>query len=905
MVDFVEKATLLVVDKSSKSLRKVNRELVKLTKSAKAAGKLKIELRGLAVSARKVNALNDAIRRLPTSKTVNIRVNKGALKSIAPTTVPVSPKLVGKGAFNTALRASLKTKVPFTVPVHPKLAGKTQFNTELRTFLKKSHTVDVKPSVTGGSGGATASGGSGGVGLAGAAAVGTGLVGPRRGRLAPLSTTAFPGNLPAAFNIATAYLTVRAFTLAGQTALKATVEGQSVETQTELVVADPAVVNELKTLGRSFARNASQVTIARGREIAKDLYVTGFRGEVLASVGAMIARLEGAAIGANPQKAGEITLLANKMGNLAAVTDDPLRAAKLAEGIFKASLLQGETFSASAMISALRIAGVAQGIDEQGLLRFATATDELGKSVGIGTKRLVQVLTTSLDQAGAGSGVAKGIVKSLISAGLRGKDGVADNELLSRDPLRFVEEVIGKKLRDQGIDARDTDQRAAAKKALTAMGIQGTALRLVLNELAAGAERDKSLALAQGMDPSRVNTAASDDLGFQIKEIITQFKSFSSETLNPLFEVMAPAASDVAAFLKELSFAEGLGGQMQRIGLVIGTAASAIVAARLAISGFQKLSGMGGLTTAGTTLTKAGFDLSRAAAMMNAAGAGAGAGAGLAGAAGAGAVAGNRGVLMRIATNLPLIATGMGAIAEMDRTAGMTEKERIAERDANDAKITRGAEKWLDSTLGPWFVDTFATRQDDLDARKAIKDAEVTATQADAIAAALKANLYDPVSPVTAVEQATGLTDLTEDQAGLISELKYLRQEFANAKRLGDRGGFQTQILQTQINEVLTGLKDQGIDPTAITGDLGETISPLQQAFASHVDGLSAVAPALDASAAQFGPTAAQGLLAMGPQIGVAIGNAAAAIIERAGINMPSMPTDDEPRLDTGASMPY
>jgi hypothetical protein len=245
---------------------------------------------------------------------------------------------------------------------------------------------------------------------------------------------------------------------------------------------------------------------------------------------------------------------------------------------FQAAALQGETFNASTFLSALRISGKAQTLNEEGFLRFALATDELGRILGSGVQRMSKILTIRQADAGAGGGVAKGTVDRLIKMGMRGKDGLSDEQRqrFDQDPLGYIAGVVNKLAAEKGLDPTKVEDRPQVAQLLTELGFVGREARAILNEIAANAEREKAIPLGLSIDPTRLDEAAADDLGFQLRNLAEQFKSFSAETLKPLFEILAPGVRVVADFLQSLANAEGTAAQLKRLGVVAGIAAGAL-----------------------------------------------------------------------------------------------------------------------------------------------------------------------------------------------------------------------------------------------------------------------------------------------------------------------------------------
>lgn len=937
MPSFVEEAILRVKDQSSSKIAKINRELASLFRTARNGRDIRINVTGLTAAARDADRLTRAIRGLPSRRSIQVNMNTGPGTAI--------------GKVNDLERRirrldSQRITVPVSLPgMASALADLRRMQTSVAAINRTSVRPNVRTPIPAAGPVATPTGAAAFAATPRTTATrGTGF----GGAFNALSTTPFPGNLPAAFNIATAYLTVDAARIVARTAIDATLEGQAVETSTQLIIRDEATRQQVESVGREAAAGTTQVSIARGEKIARDLFVTGFRGEILEGLAPHIARLESAAVAINPEAAQSITTLANKMGNLAAVIEDETRAQELATGVYRAAVIQGETFNAPSLISAIRIGGFAQTIDDEGLVRIAASTDELGRSTGSGLQRLGKILTTQLSQAGAGSGVAKGIVEDLIAAGVRTPTGVADPERFAQDPLGWVEEVIGGLVRAQGLDPRDTEDRSEVRELLQQMGIQGTALRLVLNELSAGNERDRALALSRGLDPAATETAAADDLGFQLKNLTEQFKSFSSEGLDPLFSTLAPGVRTVADFLQQLALADDAGAGLRRLSASAGALAVIIGGLRVGSKLFDRF---GGIRTAGVQLSAAGTSLQTAAAALQRAAAVQG-GAGLAG--GAGAVAGmgrggrNPAPLPRAGGVLGMIglfgASQIVGLEGRDRAAAIQRagpnatdieitEARIAIANERGAALNQDAEALLVSTaVGRWLNDRF-TSQADIDSgrmvpreglagilggytlseaareeeRVAAAVAELTETLDRQIAVFNRNNarIADPDRSEASRENLVGQqVNVAENIAAALSELP----SDVRAEQVANMQETLGESLMVQIEELRGVDQDRAASLEMVANNFDDVLTnsaaDMEAVFMTGADNLNSVGPTIDAAAAAFGPTAGEGILTVADEFGrrVAVQIAQASV----GINLPApVARPAEPRLDTGTLTPF
>jgi hypothetical protein len=76
-------------------------------------------------------------------------------------------------------------------------------------------------------------------------------------------------------------------------------------------------------------------------------------------------------------------------------------------------------------------------------------------------------------------------------------------------------------------------------------------------------------------------------------------------------------------------------------------------------------------------------------------------------------------------------------------------------------------------------------------------------------------------------------------------------------------------------------------------------------AFEEGATGLASVVPELADAGGQFGDNAGQGLLALAPQIGQAIGEATLSILGELNIDVGGNLPPQQPRLDTGPALPF
>lgn len=865
MPSYVEQATLRVKDESTTKIKKINRSLNDLFRTARKGRNIPIKFTGLERAERQLSTVRRLIQQMPRSRTV-----------------PITVRVRGMSEFTRKLTA-LSNRKAVVVPI--RLSGIDQSISKaqrLLSLLNRLSQRQVTPNV-----GLRQTGSVGaGPRAAGLRAMGGAYVG---GALGALSTTPFPGNIPTAFNIAAAYMTVRAAHVTARTAVDATLEAQASATKTELIIPDQVVQEMLTNLGRQAAAGTDMVSITRGKEIARDLYITGFRGEVLEGLAPLIARLEGAAFAIAPDKAESIATLANKMGNLAAVTEDAARAQELATGIYKAAIIQGETFNAPTLISALRVSGVAQTINEEGLIRFAAATDELGRRSGSGLQRFIKILSTDVAKAGAGSGVSKGVVAALIAAGVRGEKGVTgeNRNLLETNPGKFIEDVVGGLVREQGLDPRMTGDRAQVKALLQEMGFVGAELKFVLNELAAGSEREKALLVAAGFDPDRVEGVTVDDMGFQIKNLVQQFRSLSSEGLTPLFEVLAPLTGSVADFMKELAFDESPNAQLKRLGFAAGIAAGALGLIRGTSSLLSRISPS---QRAATALTGSAVKLDAAAAALQRAAGSQTAASGGKGVVGASGGSGGR---PRVRTGL-----GFGRMFLSGMTAYTMATSDLSPKAAEDRRedIKAGTQSAFEA-IG---LGDFARRADE---RNTTLEEKARRGEVSVFLRFLRSlgGVPLPETSPNAVAAQQAEARRREGEAKISRLLAVMER---NEARIGDptRSEASRQNLEAQQSYLMDQIKSVAAESSLdLATVLGENQSALALTFS---EGSDQIGQTITTSAGEFGPIVGQTLLGYADQMGQAIGERTAAALRGVTINTNVQAVEGSSPMDTGERIP-
>lgn len=418
------------------------------------------------------------------------------------------------------------------------------------------------------------------------------------------------GTFQGVVRIAVAYATLTGAVTIAKTAFNASLASQSAETRQKIILNDPELRSLAKQVAASAVAASERVTATRATEITTDAIVGGLRGDILKTVVPRLAQLEGQSQLIDPKRAEELTLLTNKILNLANATDSAEKSISLAEGVFRASIAAGESFNAATTIAALRTSGFANTLDPKGLVGLSLAIDALGQRAGSSLQRLQKELITPLSQAGAGAGISKGSVRSLVSAGIRDETGISkkDAEFFRRDPALFIQTVLKDRLQKNGVN---TDDRVETELALAKAGFAETSRRLISDALSSIDEAARARKLVEQVNFSGVEDAAAGDLGAALKNLTAGFDTFASSVLTPLNEKAAPLVNSLGQFLERLGTS---GTQVEKLGAI-----AAVVAGTFGLYAGAKTVGsmlMSPLTGSATALNGSAAALTRAAVAL-------------------------------------------------------------------------------------------------------------------------------------------------------------------------------------------------------------------------------------------------------------------------------------------------
>ncbi len=448
-------------------------------------------------------------------------------------------------------------------------------------------------------------------------------------------------------SIARAIITSYGAIKIGSAALTAVNASQAQDTRERSIFRnDPDTIKAIEDAARSAVLSTSRIDYTRGREIATDVSLGGVTNANLPQFTDLFTRTESAIGALFPGLEKSVTLFNNKMINLANASDDIVRSSELVKGGAQGIAAAGESFNAPTTTAALRTSGLAPTIDAHGLANFILLTDAMGQNIASGVTRLQKELFTPAEQAGAGSGLAKGAVKNLAERGLRGYQS-DEQSLFNRDPAKFIEDVLGPRFRKAGVDTNNPD---SIKKYIQTAGFNATSQRLILNTLTSQDERARQLKAVSGLDPNDPNAGTQGNLLLATNDLIASFNTLSSTVLTPLAETAAPLVSGIADYTEKVALT---GSTFDRLKIAVEAAVAAFAVYKAGSSVLQAI--FNPLNVSATALTGSAGALTRAAIALG----GASVASGAAGTAGA------------VAAGAGVTATGAGVASKLFKVAGI------------------------------------------------------------------------------------------------------------------------------------------------------------------------------------------------------------------------------------------
>lgn len=872
MPDFVEQATLRVKDQATKPIRKINGELTKLLKQME-----KVEKQGKALSRLHINftgisgAINDVNRLLSTmrqvkSKNVNLRARVSNPKTI-------------RNELNTLARTR-EAKIRAT-------AANVKATRTLLNNLSRNRTVSINTRMNG-------------VGLT----PGAGMTGTVRVDTAGLRS---------ALRASWAEL--------GHEIRMAVVEGfrrgaasQDVaSTRLQLQDLAPAQARQVNALGGNLAAEFTAFTRGEIQGALSEL-IPVVRGdqEALNLISREVLRMAQlqVALGSSAEQAIDQAFLFAKAGESAGrFTDadgniDKEGVDQFFDLLTKGMIEFGREIDANLVRTLTKSLRASRfGLDERGFLTSLLVAEEQGSTAGVGINQLIKQLS--------GERIQKRQLAELIRLGLVGQKevktgtqggkvvtevvaaGAVDEDLLRSNIQGWVLENIIPVMEREGFDPANAVDASRFAGSITS---DRTATDALVNAILRAQEiRDTvDRALAKDTSDARVDDILATSFLLQLEEVRGQFSSVLGEVARSMETVLLPALNVVSDGLQGLaSFLSGPDGEGDplRTGAV---AAGGVATTGAALFGGKKLLDLF------NPLNKSAVALNGSAAQLNAAATALQRAAGAQGAAGLGQGTG-RGKGGAGRPNLGLgggraLLTGVGALglATMDSSPEAAE----VRSDAIEKGVRSAFESIGLGDFAKWMNDRRAENE------QLAREGEVGwLTRVLNSAAGQPLPAADPVL-VAAKEQAAmdaetsaridRLLGVIERNADRIASPD--NSEKADLNLLKQQSNLAAQIL------ALGGEQDAIVE--ALTSE-GVSSEMLRQAFEQGAEGLSAVFPELLTAADEFGPRAGEGLLAIAPQMGQAMGEAAAAALANTQLSIRPNRSDAVPSLDQGAAQPF
>lgn len=380
------------------------------------------------------------------------------------------------------------------------------------------------------------------------------------------------GTFAGVVRIATAYATFTGAVNIARAGVSATNESQAQDTR-ELSIFrnDAAMRDAINSAARQAALETSRLDLTRTRQIATDLALGGVGQSNLPQFTTLFGNTESAIGALFPGLEKSVTLFNNKMVNLANASDDIVRSSSLVRGGAQGIAAAGESFNAATSIAALRGSGLAPTINEKGLANFILLTDAMGQNISSGVTRLRKELFIPAEQAGAGSGIARGAVSNLNERGLRNYS-TREQARFAQDPAGFIEEVLAPRIRARGVDTND---REALTKFVETAGFNATSQRLIIATLTSIDERQRQLQVVSGLDPSAPNAGTEGNLLLASNDLVKSFNTLSASILTPLFQAAAPFVTQFATFTEKVAIT---GSTMDKLGIAATAVAGSFAA---------------------------------------------------------------------------------------------------------------------------------------------------------------------------------------------------------------------------------------------------------------------------------------------------------------------------------------
>jgi hypothetical protein len=873
MANFVEQATLLVKDKATKDIRKVNKELNKLHKTADRLKSMPIKMTGITAAIRDVTRLGDQLRRLPRSKTISVRIQKaGSLAG-------VRNSLKG-GDLQVAVRpAATKASV-------------AAFARDLRTALKAhKFTVHVRPIV-----------GNINSQVAGSVQT-TPRTGGQRVRLDYSGLDQMLRNSWARLGMTIEQAVIRGFE---RGASAQDVAG----TRLGLQGLNPQQAAQVGSLSAQLSGEFQSFT--RGEiqgSLAELLPVVRGDAEALGLVSREILRMAElqVALGSTAEEAIDRAFLFAKAGESAGrFTDaegniDRAGIDQFFDLLTKGMVEFGREIDANLVRTLTKSLRTSKfGLDERGFLTSLLLAEEQGSTAGVGINQLIKQLSGERIQKKQMSRLIElGLVSSreIVTGTEGGKpvteiivEGTVGEDELRENPAAWVNKYVIPVMRKAGFDPANAVDAARFAGSITS---DRTATDQLTAIILRNAEIEDTVtrALAKDTSDETVDAILDKSLLLALEEAGGQFTNVLGEVARSAEGVLIPAMNTVAdGFSALANFISGPDGEGSLTRTLAVTAGGTAAVATGAVVGKKALNALNPLTGSAAALTGSATNLNAAAAALQRA-----AGAQTVGGAGRGAGGGKGrswsasvGSLLRYVPALALAGAGAAGVSSDMELMGLSEEERKTVIDAElEATVERtaGWNRWLedlsDKWLGESVTDSLVTRQSERDAKASMNREIFNRTQ-------------------YGMGQQAAMIDFAKVNR-LIAVMEL------NAEKMHMEGRSEAAIndFVRQQHVIADDLRDIGLGEDRVSALLNEfaaTPSDLTTAFA---DGADIAVPQIGQAAEEFGPVAGQGLLALAPQIGQAIGQATLQVLQdlQIGVGVNEAPVN--PQLDTGRALPF
>lgn len=912
MADFVESATLKVIDQSSKPIAKINAAIRKLAKEAAKLNNIKVQL-DTKNAQRNVDALGKAIKALPKSKQVAVAVKatgvaqaQRQLASLSkPRTVRVAVQTGGIQAAQRQLAALTKLRM---VNITARLNSTVQ---QQLAKLPRNQNINLNF--------VTRGGGVNNAGKSMARAFLDTLHGGNAGAtIARGFLAAIGGNLN------------QLVTRAGATAANAPLNKEDARQRLVAAGLDPAVINFMEQQSSELSGRFQGVTetaiLEAGREAAGRITdVESPEGQArFAAVLERIARntqITAALTGKGIEDGGNQARLIEGVIQQVGATNDPARAEQISTAILRGLQASGgDLTAADAKRLAQQLSVARGGLGEQTLQQLLLVRDEGGmRSTGDFRQFFQDLVRGNLNKNDRIAQTESGLRDA------QGRSTIAES--VRQDFLGTLGREIIPRLEKLGVDL--TDRTAIANALDTELGLSSQAGIGFVTDAVAGFKQ----ALEENARASRARPETfidSPTTRQRAQAVNAQFQNVADQALGGVLPVVSEGLNQLAQGLSALNRGETGPGTLAAIG--IGAVSAGVGAG---------LSGLATATPAERSLLLAGVGLSTSAAALTAAAgaltgaAGVQAGAGALGAAGgaAGAAAGGlRKWLPRLLKGGGFAGLGLAAIdvieavkpgasqAAIEMTGVRPDQKDIL---APAVKMFEEAGAKINDLWAGLSKAVPATEQQAQRNREAAEKAfgsQGTPVPEDSIASQIVGWLKSqvkigPVNAKAALPEVFGnqnvtLPNATVDlQATTVDPSKFMPATGATVA-LPNVTDVRLPVPDVE-KPALQGLAGPGQvegfeDLGSLTTAMQAAPSELTTAFATGNAGLSAATSQFEAATAAFGPQAAAALLAVAPTMGSIMGQAVAAAVSSATVNVnTTVATKETPRLDTGASTPF